>query len=242
MFCLIIAYNVKFMYRRNNCLETEDNGKSILVKKVLSEQIKEQLIDDILSKKYLAGDKLVESTIAKRFGVSQAPVREAMKGLIEMGLITIEPYKGTTVRSMSKDDLWEMLGVRASLESMAAGIAAEKITPEEIVELERLAENMIKAAEAGNVKEREAINVELHNTILRISGHKLIMRLSNSLRFANWSQASGTYTTMDSIKLAKRHKEVIDFIKAHDSEGAAKAMREHHEISGRSMLETWKED
>jgi DNA-binding GntR family transcriptional regulator len=220
----------------------DDKGESMLVKKVLSEQIKEQLIEDLLTKKYMPGDKLVESTIAKRFGVSQAPVREAMKGLIEMGFVTVEPYKGTTVRLMSKEDMWETLAVRAALESVAAGIAAQKITPEEIEELEQLAEDMTRAAEAGNIKEREAINVQLHNTILRISGHKLIMRLSKSLRFANWSQTTGTFTTMDSVELAKRHKKLIDPLKRHDAEGAAKAMREHIELSARSMLKSWKED
>jgi DNA-binding GntR family transcriptional regulator len=219
-----------------------DNSENVLKKKVLSEQIKEQLIAELMNKKYVPGDKLVESAIAKRFGVSQAPVREAMKGLAEMGFVTVEPYKGTTVRSMSKEDVWETLTVRAALESLAAGIAAEKITPEEVSTLERLANEMVEAAKAGDSARREKINIKLHDEIIRISGHKLIMRLSNSLRFASWSQASGTFTTMNTIEIASRHKKLIEPLKNHDSDGAARAMREHIEASARSMLENWKED
>lgn len=219
-----------------------DDGATLLVKKVLSEQIKEKLIEDLMYKKFVPGDKIIESTLAKRFGVSQAPVREALKGLREMGFITIEPYKGATVRLMSKEEIWETLTVRASLESVAAGIAAQKITPEEIEELERLVVEMTRAAEAGDRIEREAINVQLHNKIMEISGHKLIIRLSNSLMFANWSQTTGTFTTLDPLELARRHKALIDPLKNHDSAGAEKAMREHIELSARSMLKSMQEE
>lgn len=220
----------------------ENNGQFILVKKVLSEQIKEQLIEDLLNKKYKPGDKLIESSLAKQFGVSQAPVREALKALAEMGFVTVEPYKGTTVRSMTKDELWETFTVRAALESLAAGIAAEKITDKQIGELEALVDKMIKTAEAGDVFERAQINNQFHSEILNISGHKLIMKLSNSMRFTTWSHATGTFTTMGSVEIAKRHNAIIDALKRHDSEAASRIMREHIERSARSMLENWKDE
>jgi len=220
-------------------LDIDNIDHDILKKKVLSEQIKEKLISEIMNNKYAPGDKLVESTIAKRFGVSQAPVREAIKGLAEMEFVTVEPYKGTTVRSMTKEDIWEMYTVRAALESLAAGIAAEKITPEQVTELECLVDEMIKAAKEGDVPLREEINIKLHNEILRISGHKLIMRLSKSFRFASWSHASGTLSTMDTIEIAIRHKKIIEPLKNHDPKGASIAMREHIEATAQSMLKNW---
>ncbi len=221
-------------------METKNNDQSTLVKKVLSEQIKEQLIEDLLNKKYVAGDKLVESALAKRFGVSQAPVREAMKGLVEMGFVTVEPYKGTTVRSITKEEMWEIFTVRAALESLAAGIAAEKIIPEQIVELEGLVNEMIKAAEAGDILKRAEINNLFHEKVITISEHKLIMRLSKSMRFASWSHTTGTFTSMSSYEIASRHRKIINALKKHDPEEASKVMREHIECSARSMLENWK--
>lgn len=220
-------------------MEIDFSNESVLVKKVLSEQIKEQLIEDLMNKKYKAGDKLVESALAKRFGVSQAPVREAMKGLVEMGLVTVEPYKGTTVRKMTKEDIWETFTVRAALESLAAGMAAAKITPEQIAKLESLVEDMIKAAEAGDVLKRAEINNSFHDEIIKISGHNLIIRLSNTLKFGSWSLTTGTLTSMNSVEIASRHKKIIDPLRNHDSEGAAKAMRKHIEHSAESMLGNW---
>lgn len=220
---------------------TENNDQSMLVRRVLSEQIKERLIEDLLNKKYRPGDKLVESALAKKFGCSQAPVREAMKGLVEMGFVTVEPYKGTTVRSITKAEMWETFTVRAALESLAAGIAAEKITPDQIAELEGLVNDMIKAAEEGDIIKRAEINNQFHDEIIKISDHKLIMRLSRSLRFASWSHTTGTFTSMSSVEIASRHKAIIKAFENHDSEAAAKIMREHIERSSRSMLENWKE-
>lgn len=210
-----------------------------LVRKVLSEQIKERLIEEILSKKYQAGEKLGESALANRFGVSQAPVREALKSLAEMGFVTVEPYKGTTVRTMTKEDVWEAFTVRAALESLAAGIAAEKITDEELAELEQIVNEMITAAEDGDIYLRVGINNRFHEKIIEISQHKLIIQLSKSLRFASWSHSTGTFTSMTPVEIATRHKVLLKPLKEHNSEEAARVMHEHIEKSALSMLEHW---
>jgi DNA-binding GntR family transcriptional regulator len=79
---------------------TESYGKKRLTRTVLSEQIKEQLMEDIFHKKYKAGDRIVESALARELGVSQASVREALRSLIAMGFLENEPFKGTAVRSL----------------------------------------------------------------------------------------------------------------------------------------------
>ena len=207
-----------------------------LHKRVFSEQIKEQLIDDIINRRYRPGDKLVESALAKKFGVSQAPVREALKGLLEMGFVDVEPYKGTTVRKMTPGEIWEMLTVRASLESMAAGLCAQKITDDEIVNLEKIVQNMIRAAEKGDVNKRTEYNNMFHDEIICISGHKLVRKLSYSLRFASWSHTTGVHTSMDPLRIAKRHMNIIETMKAHDAAAAEKVMRDHIMDSLESLL------
>jgi DNA-binding GntR family transcriptional regulator len=220
-----------------------EKNDNIIVKRVLSDQIKENLISDIINNKYLPGDKLVESAIAKRFGVSQAPVREALKGLAEMGFVTFEPYKGTTVRSLSKEDIWETMQVRAVIEGLAARLAAKVITPKQVAYLEGLADKMVKAAQNSDYLKREEINERLHQEIIRISGNQLIARLSNTLRFADWSHAQGTFTSMDPVQLAMRHHNLIEPLKKNDPAEAERIMREHIEASAKSMLASyWKED
>ena len=102
---------------------------------VISEQIKDQLMEEIFQHKYKPGDRLVESALAKELNVSQTSVREALRSLVAMGFLESEPFKGITVRSLSRQDLWEVYTVRAALESLAAAQAAQRITAEQIAEL-----------------------------------------------------------------------------------------------------------
>lgn len=207
------------------------------VKKVLSEQIKEQLMEDLLHKKYKPGDRLVESAIAREFNVSQAPVREAIKSLVEMELLDFEPYKGITVKSFTTEDLQEVFLVRASLESLAAKQAVSKVTPKQIENLEQILEHMLEAAKNGDVKNRIAYNNQFHEAVIKASGNKLIGRLSRNLRFASWSQTSGTLTSMDHIGIAKRHTLIIDSLRSGDPEKAEAVMRDHILNSFKSMLD-----
>ena len=94
---------------------------------VLSDQIKEYIVNAILSGKFQPGERIVESALARQLGISQAPVREAIRDLVLMGFLESEPYKGTSVRSFTSDDLWEVYTVRAALESLAARLTAQRM-------------------------------------------------------------------------------------------------------------------
>lgn len=223
-------------------MKKSTTGRPPLVKKVLSEQIKEQLMEDLLQKKYDAGDRLVESAIAREFNVSQAPVREAIKGLVEMGLLDFQPYKGITVRSFTKEDLKEIFTVRAALESLAARIAASRITDTEISRLEEILKHMIDAATKGDVVKRTMYNNQFHDAIITASGHKLVARLSRNLRFASWSHTSGALTSMDPIGIAERHTLIIESLRKHDPDEAERVMRAHIENSLKAFLVKLEED
>jgi len=199
-------------------------------KMVLSEQIKTQLIDEIVSGVYMPGDRLIENVLAKRFDVSQSPIREALKGLEEMGLVTQEPYKGTTVRAISEKDIFEASTVRAVLEALAAGLAARKCTQEDIAVLEETLTDMVNFADAGDDANRINANVRFHDEIIRISGHSLIAKLSKTLRFASWSLLKGSKLGKDvALHLVTRHRKIIDALAAHDVVAAEEEMRRHIE-------------
>jgi len=210
-------------------------------KVVLSEQIKTQLIDEIITGTYKPGDRLIESSLSKQFGVSQSPVREALKGLMEMGLVIQEPYKGTTVRAISEKDMHEVSSVRAALESLAAGLAAERCTSDDIAILERLLTRMEALAEAGDEKNRIRVNNLFHDEIIRISGHSLIAKLSKSLRFAGWSHIKGVKVSKDGVfHLVTRHRKIIDAIASHNVAEAEAVMRRHIEEKFPSAAEQGK--
>src|SRR3954453_4563667 len=109
----------------------KDSSKSTGIKRrVFREEIREQLIDDILRGRLPPGTRIVETRLAQQFGVSQAPVREALRDLELFGFVVSSPFRSTQVRQISTDDLLEIYPIRPSLESLAARAAAPRMTDE----------------------------------------------------------------------------------------------------------------
>jgi len=217
-------------------------GSTKVFRVVLSEQIKEQLMEDIFHHKYKPGDKLVESALAREFNVSQTSIREALRSLIAMGFLESEPFKGITVRSLSKEDLVEVYTVRGALESLAATTAVDRITDEEIDELESVCDEMIRAGVSGDTQKRIHLNILFHEKLIEFSRNKLIMKLFTNLQFDTWSMMTGNLSTMDPVEMAGRHKKVIEALRSRDKGEVDRAMREHIETGSRSILDTLAED
>jgi len=97
-----------------------------ITRTVLREQIKEVLVERILNGHYHPGDRLVEMQIAQEFGTSQAPVREALRDLESLRFVGSEAFRGTRVRSISRQELAEIYPVRAALEGLAAPLAVAR--------------------------------------------------------------------------------------------------------------------
>jgi DNA-binding GntR family transcriptional regulator len=214
---------------------TESYGKKRLTRTVLSEQIKQQLMEDIFHRKYKAGDRIVESALARELGVSQASVREALRSLIAMGFLENEPFKGTTVRSFTAEDLLEVVTVRIALETLAGQLSIRRITDEEIAELERITAEMIAASKEGDTQRRIRLNIAFHEKLVQTSGNKLLVQLYNYMHFGNWSLLTGNLSEMDSIQIATRHGILIDALKSRDPDKVARAIREHVESTTKPL-------
>ena len=94
---------------------------------VLREQVKDVLLQRIVSGELQPGERLVETRIAQELGTSQAPVREALRDLQLLRLVESEPFRGSRVRVFDEEEMIEVYPVRASLEELAARLAAEKL-------------------------------------------------------------------------------------------------------------------
>src|SRR5579875_2679385 len=108
----------------------------ILGRRVLREDIKEFLIDAIIKGQHRPGDRIIESRVAQELGVSQGPVREALRDLELLGFVVSSPYRGTQVRKVSRRDLLELYPIRAALEGVAAHAAATRIDEATLQQLE----------------------------------------------------------------------------------------------------------
>ena len=102
-------------------LTEETNGLSRMV---LSDQVKQYILDCIERGEYKPGERLVESQLARQLRTSQAPVREAIRDLVSIGFLEREPHRGAIVRLLTDEDLHEIYIVRAPLDALAAEQAA----------------------------------------------------------------------------------------------------------------------
>jgi DNA-binding GntR family transcriptional regulator len=142
----------------------------------LREQIKDVILQRIVAGEYAPGARLIETRIAQELGVSQAPVREALRDLEQLGCIVHEPFRGCSVRAFSAQELLEAFPVRATLEALAARLAAERITEDELLHLADLLETMRAAARRGDAHDQSQANASFHATIVRAARNATLER------------------------------------------------------------------
>src|SRR5919107_3783472 len=94
---------------------------------MLRDQIKAVLLERILDGRYSPGERVVETRVAEEFGVSQAPVREALRELEILRLVVSQPFRGARVKELRQEEIAEIYPVRAALEEVAARAAAPRL-------------------------------------------------------------------------------------------------------------------
>jgi DNA-binding GntR family transcriptional regulator len=193
----------------------------------LREQIKDVILQRILDGDYEPGARLVETRIAQELGVSQAPVREALRDLEQLGCIVHEPFRGCSVRAFSAEELLEAFPVRAALEALAARLAAERITEAELLELADLVETMRAAAERGDAHDQSQANAQFHATIVRAARNATLERQWSFLEPFSRTYISVSQPGLDLRALSDRHITILDALRARNGDAAAEAMHQH---------------
>jgi DNA-binding GntR family transcriptional regulator len=191
------------------------------------ERAKDVILQRIVSGEYPPGSRLVETRIAQELGVSQAPVREALRDLEQLGCIVHEPFRGCSVRAFSADELLEAFPVRAALEALAARLAAERITEPELLRLAELLETMREAARRGDAHGQSQANASFHATIVRAARNITLERQWALLEPFSRTFLTVSQSGLDLLALSERHIPILDALRARDPDAAADAMHRH---------------
>lgn len=210
---------------------------SPVLRNVLRSQVKDVLMERIIEGRYKPGARLVETQIARELGVSQAPVREALRDLESVGMVESFAFRGARVRKPTREELIEAFPVRAVLESLAASEAARRITDDQLEQLEQLIVDMESAAKHGNAHEQAAANAEFHALIVEAAHNSTLERLWVFLEPWARTYLTAARSGVDLNELAVRHKKILKPLRERDSEAAAAAMREHLLEAGRWLRE-----
>ncbi len=198
-----------------------------LEREVLAERVKDRILTWILEGELAPGSRIVETRVARQLGMSQGPVREALRGLATLGFVEMEPYRGSRVRKPSREELVEAMEVRAVLEAMAGSLVASRPNKELVKSLELLLAEMLEAADQGDAHDHAVKNTRFHALIVEASGNRTLGRVWSMLEPFSRTFVTASSPGIDLHWLAERHRPLIDTIRDHDGDRAAEAMRIH---------------
>jgi len=204
--------------------------------KTTSEVIAQSIKEMIFQAELKPGQQLVQESLARMFGVSRVPVRDALQILINMGIAVNVPRRGVIVRPFSRKLLDELFEIRKVLEGSAIHMVVKKITPKLITILKNLISEQSQALKKTDVKGNEKIDDEFHRTLFSIIGNDTLIELI----FANWdrikqarcsSTVSADHGKVWISESIKRHRRLIDAVTKRDEKQAYRIIVENIEGS-----------
>jgi DNA-binding GntR family transcriptional regulator len=210
--------------------EEEDGPRSrVIGRRVLREEIREILIEDILRGRIKPGARIVETRIAREFGVSQAPVREALRDLELLGFVVTAAFRSTQVREVSSEERAEIYPIRAALEGLAARAAATRLGNPGLKHLEELIQTMRDAAARGDKQAQIDADIAFHLYIVEASGNQLLKQFWELMRLPMTTFVTVTFSHWPLSLLAERHVPLLEALRSRDPARAEAAMRFHLE-------------
>jgi DNA-binding GntR family transcriptional regulator len=211
--------------------------------KQLRDWVADRLRSDILEGRLQAGEWLRQERLAQQLGVSQMPVRDALKQLAAEGLVEHEPYRGVRVVVFAPTDIEDLYTCRAFIEGMAARAAATRISDEEIAELDRLRVAMDRCKMPDELREYRELNRRFHGLVIDISGRSYLVRTLSHMWSAFPTMLWGNFPGVAATSAPDRdepdaieHAEIVAAFAARDPERAERAVRNHIEEAGKALL------
>ena len=211
------------------------------VRTPLPQQVRAALEQLILTGALAEGDQIVEYQVARQMGVSQGPVREALRTLERDGLVVTLPHRGTYVRWVTRSEAEERYTLGAELEAFAVRLALPRLTAADFAHLEELIDQMAAAGrEARQPAPPDAdaadpalarsveLNVAFHRYLIERAGHRLLLKTWLATNPLNWRFI--TYTKLlnpDPVERAERHRALLDAYRSGDVARARAAVRDH---------------
>jgi DNA-binding GntR family transcriptional regulator len=206
---------------------------------VLSEQVKDHLLQAILDGRFPPGARIVETRVARELGTSQAPVREALRDLEALGLVETSAFRGARVRRPGAEELLEAYVVRSQLESLAARLAVKTITDRDVDQMAGYLGEMRRAARADDARAEAMADAMFHGRLIELSGNATLHRVWRHLE-----PVSRTYITLvvpgaDRHRIADLHQPVLDALRHRDAASATDSLDRHYLVLGAMLAELW---
>jgi DNA-binding GntR family transcriptional regulator len=191
----------------------------------LPRQIREYIVEGIVSGRWKPGERIVERRIASELDVSQTPIREALRELEVLRLIESAPNKGVRVRNLSAADLEEIYPVRAALEQIAAELAAKRVGTD-VSRLEPEVAALYEADRSGDGAAQVRHTVAFHRELVKASGNSVLLHAWESLGIEVWTTLAIRWLGTRQQSFAEEHEAIVDAFRRRDPDIAV-LVKEH---------------
>ncbi|MGI5997742.1 MAG: GntR family transcriptional regulator [Lutispora sp.] len=199
-------------------------------------QIYEKIRQDILDDKYTRGQSLVEQKLAKEFGVSRTPIREVLRQLELDGLVESIPNRGVFVVGITHEDINHIYAIRQRIEGLAALWAAEKMTSEELKQMENIYNLMEFYTAKEDVDQIAQLNTDFHEVIFKSAKSKYLRNmLTNFQVYLQWARYVSLKVPGRLEAALAEHKNILEAFRKKDGVLAEKAVMEHVDNSRKNL-------
>lgn len=182
------------------------------------------------------GDRVNESALALKLGISRGPVREACRALENIGLLRSEMNRGFFVREISTKEALDIYDLRASLFAMVGRLAAALVTGPQLDELDKLVDRMEEAVIRDDLATFYPLNVEFHTKLVACADNHKLMQMWPTLEGElHLFRRRGLVLPGSLRKSNYQHRGMVTALRAGDADGAARLM-EQHILDGKARL------
>ena len=185
---------------------------------------------EIVAGRLRPGDRLVESDLSERMGVSRGPIREALRQLEHEGLVISSPYRGTEVWGVSQEEVEQVLiPIRLILERFAFPHALRRMDEGDFERLEALIREMSEAAERGDLDRIVGTDVGFHEFVISKSGQPHCSQIWRAIipRVRAYFYADGLWRENSQEEVIDEHRELLDVMRTGDEAGVLAEVEKH---------------
>lgn len=204
---------------------------SVSHRQVFREEIRNAIREAIFSWEAEPGDRVIETYWAKELGVSQGPVREAIRDLEAMGLVETVPFKGSRIRTLTEKDVRDNYSVRICLESKSIRDAIIQLDDQRMAELvEHLRTILLEmddCANRGDLRQFTDCDTLFHRAIIDATGNQVLLKLWEQCNMRNWFRFSALTDATSLRQLQSGHQQILEAICARDVKTATSMLEDH---------------
>lgn len=202
-------------------------AESAIRGELLSTSVKKLLLDRIMSGHYKPGERIIELQLSKELGTSQSPVREALRDLAAIGIVTIHSRRGARVRLPTSKELSDISLVRSEIDALAATLASPLVDEDVLGQLRAAYGDMERHHAEGNHVALTQADAQFHRLIVMTSANQAIQHVFDQLEPFARTFITLTLPKADVGSIIREHKLILDALEERDAPLAASRAREH---------------